>query len=112
MSPVFIIVLILMPAWAYLVCTAIAAARFARCSLPSAREQPPVSLLKPLHGTEPGLYENLRSFVEQDYPTVQIVLGVNDEKDAALPVAKALIRDMPAADITFVVEAPVRGSNL
>jgi ceramide glucosyltransferase len=112
MSPVFIIGLILVPAWAYLVGTAIAAVRFARRPLPVAPEQPPVSLLKPLHGAELGLYENLRSFVEQDYPTQQIVLGVNDGKDGALPVAKAFIQKMPAADIALVVGAPVRGSNL
>jgi ceramide glucosyltransferase len=112
MSPVFIIGLILVPAWAYLVGTAIAAVRFARRPLPVAPEQPPVSLLKPLHGAELGLYENLRSFVEQDYPTQQIVLGVNDGKDGALPVAKAFIEKMPAADIALVVGAPVRGSNL
>jgi ceramide glucosyltransferase len=112
MSPAVIIVLVLVPAWAYLVGTAIAAIRFARCPLPARAEQPPVSLLKPLHGEEPGLYENLRSFVEQDYPDVQVVLGANDTKDSALAVANALIRDMPAADITLVVGAPVRGSNL
>ena len=68
-------------------------------------------MLKPLHGAEPGLYENLRSFVEQDYPTAQIVLGANDTHDSALPVAETLIRDMPAADIALVVGAPIRGSN-
>jgi ceramide glucosyltransferase len=112
MSPVFIIALILVPAWAYLVGAAIAAVRFAGCPLPMGAEQPAVSLLKPLHGEEPGLYENLRSFVEQDYPGVQLVLGVNDAKDGALPVANALIRDMTAADIVLVGGAPVRGGNL
>ena len=43
---------------------------------------------------------------------MQTVLGANDTKDGALPVAAALIRDIPAADITLVVGAPVRGSNL
>lgn len=112
MSAVFIIALFLVPAWAYLVGTAIAVVRFARCPLPVGSEKPPASLLKPLYGTEPGLYENLRSFVEQDYPSPQIVLGANDARDGALPVAEALIRDMPTADITLVVGAPIRGSNL
>ena len=112
MSPDFIIALILVPAWAYLVGAAIAAVRFACCPLPMGAEQPAVSLLKPLHGDEPGLYENLRSFVEQDYPSLQLVLGANDTKDGALPVADRLVRDMPAADIVLVVGAPVRGSNL
>jgi ceramide glucosyltransferase len=112
MSLVYILALILAPAWAYLVGTASAAVRFARRPLPLGVERPPISLLKPLHGAEPGLYENLRSFVQQDYPTVQIVLGTNDGKDGALPVANALIQEMSAAAITLVVGAPIRGSNL
>jgi ceramide glucosyltransferase len=70
-----------------------------------------VSVLKPLHGDEPELYENLRSFAEQDYPGVQIVLGVNDPQDGALPAGRALIRDLPARDITLVVDPRARGSN-
>jgi ceramide glucosyltransferase len=70
-----------------------------------------VSVLKPLHGDEPGLYENLRSFAEQNYPAVQIVLGVNDPHDGALPAARALIRDLPGRDIALVVDPSVRGTN-
>jgi len=112
MSLTFVIAMLLAPAWAYLVGSAIAAVRFARRVTPSGAERPPVSLLKPLHGAEPGLYENLRSFAEQDYPVVQVVLGVNDANDSALPVAEALIRDLPASDIALVLDPPVRGSNL
>ena len=112
MSLTFVIAVILAPAWAYLVGTAVAAVRFARRAAPSGPEPPPVSLLKPLHGAEPGLYENLRSFAQQDYPVVQMVLGVNDANDGALPVAQALIRDLPASDIALVLDPPVRGSNL
>jgi ceramide glucosyltransferase len=112
MSLTLVIAMILAPAGAYLVGTAVAAVRFARCAAPSGAEGPPASLLKPLHGAEPGLYENLRSFAEQDYPVVQVVLGVNDVNDSALPVAQALIRDLPANDIALVLDPPVRGSNL
>ena len=112
MSLTFVIAVILAPAWAYLVGTAVAAVRFARRATPSGPEPPPVSLLKPLHGAEPGLYENLRSFAQQDYPVIQMVLGVNDANDGALPVAQALIRDLPASDIALVLDPPVRGSNL
>jgi ceramide glucosyltransferase len=73
--------------------------------------QPEVSVLKPLHGDEPDLYENLRSFTEQDYPALQIVLGVNDPQDGAVPAARALIRDLPTCDVALVVDARARGSN-
>ena len=39
---------------------------------------PPVTILKPLCGAEPGLYANLRSFCLQNYPEYQIVFGVRD----------------------------------
>jgi len=112
MSLALVIAIVLVPGWMYLLAEAVAAVCFARRGFPTPPEWPPISVLKPLHGEEPGLYQNLRSFVEQDYPTVQTVLGANDTKDGALPVAAALIRDIPAADITLVVGAPVRGSNL
>jgi ceramide glucosyltransferase len=75
------------------------------------REGMSVSVLKPLHGDEPGLYENLRSFAEQDYPAVQLVLGVNDPRDDALPAARALIHDLPDCDIALVIDQRARGSN-
>lgn len=104
--------LILLPVWAYLLGTVAAAAKFARrrASMPAA--QPAVSVLKPLCGAEPGLYENLRSFVDQAYPQLQIVFGVRNPADGALPVARALIADRPQSDIALVVDPRVAGRNL
>jgi ceramide glucosyltransferase len=68
-------------------------------------------VLKPLHGDEPGLYENLRSFAEQDYPVLQLVIGVNDPEDGALGAARALMRDLPNRDIALVTDARASGSN-
>lgn len=112
MSLALVIALVLVPGWAYLIGEAAAALCFARRGLLTPPQQPPISVLKPLHGAEPGLYENLRSFVDQDYPSFQTVLGANDKDDSALPVARALIRDLPASDISLVLDLPVRGSNL
>jgi ceramide glucosyltransferase len=105
------IAIVLIPAWVYLIGSAMAVMRFARRALPVVLDRPAVSVLKPLHGDEPGLHENLRSFAEQDYPGLQIVLGVNNAQDGALPAVHALSRDLPARDIALVVDARAGGSN-
>jgi len=48
----------------------------------------PVTVLKPLCGAEPELAENLRSFCDQSYPTMQILLGARASDDPALDVAR------------------------
>jgi ceramide glucosyltransferase len=111
MTSTLIIAVVLLPGWIYLVGAALAVARFARRQDPSAASQPAVSILKPLHGYEPGLYENLRSFAAQDYPARQIVLGVNDSRDGALGAARTLIRDFPGGDVVLVVDRRIDGSN-
>ncbi len=66
---------------------------------------PPVTLLKPLHGSEPSLEANLESFFLQDYPApVQIVFGVHDHQDPAVAVVEQLRAHHPAADVGLVVE--------
>src|SRR5215210_1414472 len=52
---------------------------------------PAVTILKPLHGDEVGLFENLVSFCEQDYAgPVQIVFGVESPTDASIAVVERL----------------------
>lgn len=72
---------------------------------------PPVSVLKPLHGSEPELYDNLRSFCEQDYANYQLVFGVHDAADPALDVVQRLQREWPALDIRCVIDGVRHGSN-
>jgi len=103
--------ILLAPTWAYVIAAILAVRRFVRRPAPAAADQPPTSVLKPLHGDEPGLYENLRSFAEQDYPTAQIILGVSDPADTALPVARGLACDLVDRDIALVVDGRVNGSN-
>src|ERR1700732_190182 len=62
----------------------------AKTALISAPEWPPVSVLKPLHGMEPQLEQNLESFFQQDYPNFEILFAVDTDDDAALPLARAL----------------------
>jgi len=73
---------------------------------------PPVTVLKPLRGAEPGLYDNLRSFCEQDYPEFQVVFGVRDPQDPAIAVAERVMRDLPGRDLALVVDDRVIGTNL
>jgi ceramide glucosyltransferase len=96
---------VLAPGWAYLLGSAAAAIRFARRPLPRATRCPAVSVLKPLCGAEPELYENLRSFAEQDYPAFEIVLGVDQPDDGALPTARDLMRDLPGCEIALATGA-------
>lgn len=71
-----------------------------------------VTLLKPLHGDEPGLADNLRSFVRQDYRgPVQLVFGVADAADAAAVAVRALQDEFPAADIALVVTGQAADGN-
>lgn len=74
--------------------------------------QPPLTILKPLCGVDPGLYENLRSFCEQDYPVYQVILGVLDGDDPAIRVVERLIADLPQKDLTIVVDDRTIGTNL
>ena len=72
---------------------------------------PAVSVLKPLCGTEPGLYDNLRSFCRQDFKEFQLVFGVSDGNDAALEAVRRLRTEFPALPIEVVTDARQHGSN-
>jgi ceramide glucosyltransferase len=106
-----VLLIILAPSWVYLLAATAASLRFARRAVTLSPQPQPVSVLKPLYGAEPGLYENLRSVAEQDYPAHQLVLGVADSQDGAIQVARALIDALPERDIALVVEPRRYGSN-
>jgi ceramide glucosyltransferase len=72
---------------------------------------PPVTVLKPLCGAEPGLYENLRTFCLQEYPQFQIVFGISEDTDPALAVVTRLVREFPALAIELVINPQQHGHN-
>jgi len=74
--------------------------------------RPPVTVLKPICGLDSNLYDNLRSFCLQDYPEWQIVFGVRDAADPAIPMIEKLIREFPDNDMFLVVNGVLSGPNL
>ncbi len=56
---------------------------------------PPVSVLKPLHGLEPGLEENLRRFFLQIYPEYEVLFCARHETDLGLQLARAVAAEYP-----------------
>lgn len=67
--------------------------------------QPPVSILKPVRGLDPGMLNALRSQVEQQYPEFEILFGVSDPDDPAVSVIDELRRAYPQASIELHVGA-------
>ena len=82
-----------------------------RSAAPHALRPQPVTVLKPLCGAEPGLYDHLRSFCQQDHPDYQIVFGVRDPTDPALAVVERLVAEYPSLPIDVVVNPQQHGSN-
>ena len=63
----------------------------------------PVSLLKPVHGMEARLRENLESFFRQDYPCYEILIAADEEDDAALALAREISAQYPQVPCRFLV---------
>jgi ceramide glucosyltransferase len=80
-------------------------------SLPPSTFEPPVSILKPVHGVDFASYENYASFCTQDYPEYEILFAVNEESDPAVGVVKRLIVDYPQRHITLLIGAEYFGAN-
>src|SRR5215469_6800419 len=89
----------------YLVLVAIAAARFRRERKRAGGNDasfPPVTLLKPVCGMEPGLEEHLTSFFEQQYPIYEIIFGARHLDDPALDVVRRVSARYPSVPVEIV----------
>ncbi len=73
---------------------------------------PPITVFKPLCGDEPGLFENLCTACDQDYPEFQTIFGVRDPADPAVEVARRVIERFPNRDVLLVIGGPSQASNL
>ncbi|MDP3544223.1 MAG: bacteriohopanetetrol glucosamine biosynthesis glycosyltransferase HpnI [Elusimicrobiota bacterium] len=81
------------------------------CAFRPAAPLPPITLIKPLKGEDPGLEENLASFCRQDYPCYQILFCLASPDDPALAAVSRLKKSFPEADIEVVVSRNRIGYN-
>jgi ceramide glucosyltransferase len=73
---------------------------------------PPVSILKPLKGTDREIYESFRSHCLQNYPQYEIIFGVSEPDDPAVAAVKSLQREFPNQSIQMVVCHEILGTNV
>lgn len=65
---------------------------------------PPISILKPLHGSEPWLWHNIVQHAEQDYPAeIEILCGVADPRDTAIEDVEKAKTECPNVPIALHV---------
>ena len=64
-------------------------------SVPDDAHLPPVSVLKPVHGLEAQLKENIESFFRQDYPNYEILFAADEANDAALDIVREVCARYP-----------------
>jgi ceramide glucosyltransferase len=64
-------------------------------SVPDDANLPPVSVLKPVHGLEARLKENIESFFGQDYPDYEILFAADEADDPALEVVREVCARYP-----------------
>ena len=77
----------------------------------SVRPTQAVSILKPLRGTDPEMYESFRSHCLQNYPEYEIIFGVSDPNDPAIQLVEQLKTEFPQCAIRLMVCPENLGAN-
>jgi len=77
---------------------------------------PPLSILKPLKGVDPEIWESFCSHCEQECPEfqiqIQMIFGVSDPADPAIEVVRKLQSKYPNREIELIVCDRVLGPNI
>ena len=96
----------------YNILAAILAPRFNRPSSLNGPSSRSVTILKPLHGSEPGLFPRLVSLCKQSHEgKIQLICGTQQRSDPANQVVGLIQRLHPEIDIDLVVDDRSRGEN-
>ena len=72
---------------------------------------PPVTILKPVHGMEERLEQNLESFFRQDYPDFEIIIGARSADDPAVALTEKLRVRYPQVKSRIVISGPPAWPN-
>jgi ceramide glucosyltransferase len=105
--------------WIFLAMSVLGAMKFHRDAATQRRQAqsipdtslPPVSLLKPVHGLESRLKENIESFFNLDYPAYEIIFAADLENNAALAVVREIAARYPQIPTRIVVTGPPEWFN-
>lgn len=73
--------------------------------------KPPLSVLKPVHGMEPRLEENLESFFRQDYPDYEVIFCARQAHDPALLLAERLSAKYPNLKVKILTSGEPEWPN-
>ncbi|HEY1221346.1 MAG: bacteriohopanetetrol glucosamine biosynthesis glycosyltransferase HpnI [Bryobacteraceae bacterium] len=90
---------------AYYLLALVAAARWGSRTPEPSPYAPPVSILKPIQGRDPGFYACIRSHAAQHYPEFEILFGVTDPGDSAVEDVANLQLEFPDLPISLHVVA-------
>ncbi len=81
---------------------------------PAGPFSPPVSLILPCRGEDPGLHENLQAYFQQDYPDFQILLVTDQPADPCVSVFQQVAQRhaSPPAHLLFSGASRSRGQKV
>ncbi|KAL4236872.1 hypothetical protein ACF0H5_005257 [Mactra antiquata] len=74
-------------------------------------ELPGISILKPLVGIDPNLFENLETFFNMKYPAYELLFCIQDEFDASRMIVQSLMDKYPAVDAKMFLGGKNVGIN-
>ncbi|MDE3170045.1 MAG: glycosyltransferase, partial [Acidobacteriota bacterium] len=108
-----LLVLALAP-FAYYLLAILAALRFFSARRKLAANQdftPSISILKPVRGLDNEAYESYASLCGQNYPEFEVLFGVSDANDPAIPEIERVIRDFPSRPIRLLIGSERVGAS-
>jgi len=84
---------------------------FGRRTADETRDEPAITLFKPLCGAEPQLYENLCTFCDQEYGDFEVIFGVAQANDPARAIAERVRDAFPSARISIAIGGEASAAN-